>query len=79
MTPSDFSAVAPSAVRFAQQAEQDVLGADVIVAKRARLVLSQHDDLAGALGEPLEHLKATLHPGLNIQQTCKRVISMISS
>jgi hypothetical protein len=40
---------------LAQQAEQDVLGADVVVVEPPRLVLRQHDDLARPLGEALEH------------------------
>src|SRR5439155_3226808 len=40
---------------LAQQAEQDVLGADVVVLQRARLVVGEDDHLAGALGEALEH------------------------
>ena len=39
----------------AQQSQQDVLGADVVVLERARLVLRQDDDLSGTLGEALEH------------------------
>jgi hypothetical protein len=42
---------------FAQQPEQDVLGADVVVLQRARLVLCQDNDLPGPLGEALEHLR----------------------
>src|SRR5262249_30505930 len=40
---------------LAQQAEQDVLGADVVVLERTGLVLSENDHLACPLGEPLEH------------------------
>ena len=40
---------------LAQQAEQDVLGADVVVLERAGLVLCEDDDLAGSLCEALEH------------------------
>src|SRR5262249_51397148 len=43
------------ALVLAQQAEEEVLGADVAVAERPRLVLREDDDLAGPLGEPLEH------------------------
>jgi hypothetical protein len=39
---------------FAEQPEEQVLGADVVVPKRARLVLREHDDLTSALGEALE-------------------------
>src|SRR5438552_7453582 len=41
---------------FAQQAEQDVLGTDVVVLQRARLVLGQDDYLAGSFGETFEHV-----------------------
>ena len=39
---------------LAEQAEQDVLGADVVVLERPRLLLGEDDDLAGSLGESLE-------------------------
>ena len=39
---------------FAQQAEEDVLGPDVIVLEGTRLFLGQDDDLARPLGEPLK-------------------------
>ena len=39
---------------LAQQAEQDVLGADVVVLQRAGLVLREDDDLAGSFCESLE-------------------------
>ena len=39
---------------FAQQAEEDVLGPDVVVLEGTRLFLGQDDDLARPLGEPLE-------------------------
>ena len=39
---------------FAQQAKQDVLGADVVVLERPRLLLGQDDYLTGALGESLK-------------------------
>ena len=37
------------------QAEQDVLGADVVVIQRACFLLRQHNDAARAIREPLEH------------------------
>ncbi len=40
---------------FAQQPEQDVLGADVVVLERAGLVLCEDDDLASPFSEPFEH------------------------
>ena len=39
---------------FAQQAEQDVLGPDVVVLESARLVLREYDDLASPFCEPFE-------------------------
>src|SRR6185437_14711484 len=38
---------------LAEQAEQDVLSADVVVLERPRLVLGENDDLAGSFGEAL--------------------------
>src|SRR5262249_24418444 len=40
---------------LAQQAEQDVLGAAVVVLERTGRGLSENDHLACPLGEPLEH------------------------
>ncbi len=40
---------------LAQQAEQDVLRADVVVLERARLLLRENDDLPGPFCESLEH------------------------
>ena len=41
---------------LAQKAEQDVLGADVVVLERARLILGQNDHLAGSFRETFEHV-----------------------
>ena len=43
------------ALLLAQQSEQDVLGADVVVLERPRLFLRQDDHLAGSLCKSLEH------------------------
>ncbi len=43
------------ALLLAQQPEQDVLGADVVVLQRPGLFLREDDHLAGAFGESLEH------------------------
>ena len=40
---------------LAQQAEQDVLRADVVVLERTRLLLRENDDLPGPFCESLEH------------------------
>jgi len=40
---------------LAQKPEQDVLGADVVVLQRTRLVLRENDNLSRALSEALEH------------------------
>ena len=42
---------------LAQQPEQDVLGADVVVLERPGLLLGEDDHLAGPLCESLEHLR----------------------
>jgi hypothetical protein len=43
---------------FTQQPQQDVLGADVVVLERARLVLRQDDDQSGTLGKSFKHARA---------------------
>ena len=43
------------ALRLAEQAEQQVLGADVVVAQETGLVLGEHDRMTGPWGEALEH------------------------
>ena len=47
---------------LAQQAEQDVLRADVVVLQRPCLVLGEDDDLASPLCEPFEHSATSLPP-----------------
>ena len=42
---------------LAHEREQDVHRSDVVVTQSPRLVLREDDDLAGPLGEPLEHLR----------------------
>jgi hypothetical protein len=41
------------------EAEQDVLGPDVVVVQHPGFFLGQDDDTAGAVGEPLEHLRSS--------------------
>ena len=43
------------ALALVDEAEQDVLGADVVVVEQARLLLRQHHHSASPVGEPLEH------------------------
>src|SRR4029079_17432188 len=43
------------ALALVDQAEQDVLGADVVVGEHAGLFLGQHEHAAGSVSEPLEH------------------------
>ena len=43
------------ALALVDQAEQDVLGPDVVVGEHAGLFLGQHDHPSGPVGEPLEH------------------------
>ena len=42
------------ALALVDQPEQDVLGADVVVVEEAGLLLGQHDDPAGPVGEAFE-------------------------
>ena len=44
------------ALLLTEQAEEDVLGADVVVLERPRLVLCENDDLASSLGKAFEQL-----------------------
>ena len=55
MIPSDARARAAIPFCRAQQPEQDVLGADVVVLERAGLVLREDHDLTRSLREALEH------------------------
>ena len=48
---------------LAQQAEQDVLRADVVVLQRPGLVLGEDDDLPGPFGEAFEHLRPSFLAG----------------
>ena len=50
------------ALALVDQAEQDVLGPDVVVGEHAGLFLGQHDHPAGSVGEPLEHCASLLPP-----------------
>jgi len=50
---------------LAQQAEQDVLGADVVVLEGAGFILRQHHHLAGTFGKPLKHARAPFLPVVN--------------
>ena len=43
------------ALPFVQEAEEDVLGADVIVVEQTRFFLGQYDDPAGTVCEALKH------------------------
>ena len=44
------------------QPEQDVLGADVVVAEEPSLLLGEHDDPSSPVGEALKHLACTCSP-----------------
>ena len=44
------------ALTLVDQAQEDVLGADVVVVEHPGLFLGQDDDAAGSVGEPFEHL-----------------------
>ena len=49
------------ALALVDEAEQDVLGADVVVVEHPGLFLGQDDDPASPVGEPLEHLHSPHH------------------
>ena len=55
------------ALLLAQQSEQDVLGADVVVLELPRLFLGKDDDLAGSLCESLEHVGYLLPKPLSVR------------
>ena len=49
------------ALALVDEAEQDVLGADVVVVEHPGLFLGQDDNPTGPVGEPLEHLHSPHH------------------
>ena len=53
--PSDVERLGRHPVALVDQAEQEMLGADVVVVEQARFLLRQHDHTAGPVGEPFEH------------------------
>ena len=59
------------ALALVDEAEQDVLGADVVVVEHPGLFLGQDDDPAGAVGEPLEHLHSPHHEQPRGDWSCK--------
>ena len=48
-------------VGLAEQPEQDVLGADVVVLQPPGLFLGQHDGVPGAVSESLKHVISVQH------------------
>ena len=53
------------ALALVDQPEQDVLGPDVVVIEEASLLLGQHDDPAGPVGEAFEHVSCLLGDSLD--------------
>ena len=51
------------ALALVDQAEQDVLGSDVVVGEHAGLFLGQHDHPTGSVSEPLEHAHLSSRSG----------------
>ncbi len=51
-----FKRLGGDAFSLMDEAEQDVLGADVRVVEQACLFLSQYHDPAGPIGKPFKHL-----------------------
>ena len=64
---------------LAEEAEQQVLGADVVVLERAGFLLRENDNLACALGETLEHVAGTLRPRRARRQGICRRAGALSS
>src|SRR5207244_918967 len=60
---------------LAQEAEQDVLGADVVVLERPSLVLGENDDLPGPFGEAFEQTRPFLAGRLIVAQGPEAVSS----
>ena len=50
------------ALTLVDQAQEDVLGADVVVVEHPGLFLGQDDHAAGSVGEPFEHLLHSPRP-----------------
>ena len=50
--------LAGHAVALVNQAEQNVLGPDVVVVEHPRFFLREHHDASGPVGEPFEHVCA---------------------
>ena len=48
------------ALALVDEAEEDVLGADVVVVEQARLFLGEYHDPPGPVGEPLEQAAVCL-------------------
>jgi hypothetical protein len=56
LDPEGLERLGAHAGALADQAEEDVLGPDVAVVQRPRLLLGEDDDAAGSVGESLEHV-----------------------
>ena len=57
-------------IGLAEQPEQDVLGADVVVMQPPGLFLGQDDDVPGAVGESLKHEDQRLVSRLSMSIPC---------
>ena len=60
---------------LAKQAQQDVLGADVVVLEAPGLLLGQHNDLTSSSGESLKHALKTPSPSDLLQARPSRAAS----
>ena len=56
--PEALQSLGSDTLTLVDQAEQDVLGPDVVVVEHARFLLRKHDHPAGPVGEPFEHRSA---------------------
>jgi hypothetical protein len=66
------------ALTLVDEAEQDVLGADVVVVQHLGLFLGQHDDTTGSVSESLEHLNSSrrrLSLGASVYRTSVTSVS----
>ena len=57
-----FQSLGGDAFALVDEAEQDVLGADVVVFEKFRFFLREHHNASCSVGEPFEHLDVSRGP-----------------
>ena len=55
--PSGLGGTVRHALALVDEAEEDVLGTDVVVVEHARFFLRKHHHAAGTVGEPFKHVE----------------------